>query len=96
MKDKFNSNLHAVMREFGLSEQEVFKRTKARMNVDARQMLFLMCRNDGIPLNYIQKYFFSVGGLDIAHSTIIHGARRARNVLSNDRYLRELISNESE
>lgn len=94
MKDKFKSNLHAVMREFGLSQQEVFKRTKQRMNVDARQMLFLMCRIDGIPLNYIQKYFGD-NGLEIAHSTIIHGARRARNVLASDQYLRELISDDA-
>lgn len=94
MNEKFQSNLHAVMREFGLSEEEVFERTKRRMNVDARQVLFLMCRNDKIPLNYIQKYSFNKG-LHLSHSTIIHGARRAKNVFSNDPYIRDLIGDES-
>lgn len=94
MKNKFKSNLESVLKQFGLTEPELFRRTKQRLNVDARQVLFLMCRRDGIPICYIQDYLEQMG-YNVTHSTIIHGINRAESTISCDRTIRKMIENES-
>ena len=90
MKDKFKYHLDSVLREYGITEQELFARTKRRISVDARQALFLLCRRDDLPISYIQQYFKN-NGLEVSHSTIIHGTRRMRLVLAEDETMKEFF-----
>jgi 2-iminoacetate synthase ThiH len=91
MNEKFKQNLSAVMEQFGLTEDELLERTKRRINVDARQVLFLMCVRDEIPLNYIQR-FLKKKGFELSRSTILHGVHRAEMVLMENREIHRFVN----
>ena len=88
--DKFDKFVRAVSLEFGISEDKIFKRTKQRLNVDARQALFYLCHKHNISTTYVQEYLKS-RGLEMNHSTIIHGRKHISERMKWDEYLKEFL-----
>jgi hypothetical protein len=88
--DQFKRFVSAISREFGIPEELIFERTKKRLTVDARQTLFYLCDKHDIPITYVQDYMKGLG-LDMAHSTIIHGKNITADRLQYDEYLKDFI-----
>jgi|TARA_R100000781_G_scaffold114533_1_gene85592 chromosomal replication initiation ATPase DnaA len=79
----FEKYATAVAKEFHLSEDEMFERTRTRECVDARFLLYYLCMERPIRTSYIQKYL-KERGLDICHSTILHGYKKAKELVESD------------
>jgi len=73
-----------------VAKNDLFTATKKQDIVDARQMLFWLCRDAGISVSYIQKYV-KHNGLSITHSTIIHGVNRMSTIMEADDYVNDLM-----
>jgi len=79
-----------VMSKTKVGKTDLFTATKKQDIVDARQMLFWLCRDAGISVSYIQKYV-KHNGLSITHSTIIHGVNRMSTIMESDDYVNDLM-----
>ena len=79
-----------VMSKTKVTKSDLFTATKKQDIVDARQMLFWLCRDAGISISYIQKYVIN-NGLSITHSTIIHGINRMSSMMDSDDYVNKLM-----
>jgi chromosomal replication initiation ATPase DnaA len=88
--EKLDKFVSAIRKEFGMTNDEIFRRTKKRANVDARQVLFYVCDKHHIPITYIQTYMRGKG-LDMMHSTIIHGRRAVEERMKWDEYLKDFV-----
>jgi chromosomal replication initiation ATPase DnaA len=90
-KEIFYRYVERVCRTFGVTKEMLFTKTKKRKIVDARQMLYLLCRNRKMRVTDIQEYM-GHNGYKINHSTIIHGANLMQNKAESDRdYKKTLI-----
>lgn len=82
-KEIFEKYATAVAKEFHLSTDEMFEGSRARECVDARHMLYYLCVERPIRTSYIQKYL-KENGLEVCHSTIIHGYKKAKVLVDSD------------
>tara|TARA_R110002012_G_scaffold16404_4_gene63414 strand:+ start:13381 stop:13680 length:300 start_codon:yes stop_codon:yes gene_type:complete len=89
-KEIFDNYANAVADKFHLNLGDMFTNSRKREIVEARQMLYFLCRERPIRLNYIQR-FMEENGLPISHSTILHGIRRAKEFVSNDDDYKNII-----
>lgn len=92
MKEEiFNRYVDKVCEAFAITKEMIFTKTKKRRIVDARQMLYLLCRNRRIRVIDIQEYM-ECNGYNINHSSIIHGATLMQEKANSDRdYKKTLI-----
>tara|TARA_R110002020_G_scaffold137295_1_gene306222 strand:- start:1870 stop:2166 length:297 start_codon:yes stop_codon:yes gene_type:complete len=89
-KEIFNKYVEAVAKKFGITEEELFTNTKKRETVDARQIVYWLCADRNMSIGYIQNYL-STKGFGVSHSTIIHGKRRANNLIEEDIDLSRIV-----
>ena len=85
--DKYASE---VCRVFQLSSDKMFSKVREKHVVEARQMLFYLCYTRPIGLNMIQR-FTSEKGLDISHTSILHGIRSMQKKRSISRDYNSVI-----
>ena len=83
-KHIFDAYAEAVAKQFHLTLDQMFTKTKKRDIVDARQMLYYLCMERPIRISYIQR-FMEENGHDICHSTIIHGYKKAKALIDTDK-----------
>ena len=69
----------------------MFTKTKRREIVDARQMLYYLCMERPIRISYIQR-FMEEAGLSVCHSTIIHGYKKAKEMIDKDQDFKDVVS----
>jgi chromosomal replication initiation ATPase DnaA len=87
----FESYAGAICERFNItSPSQLFVKTKRRDIVDARHLLYYMCRNRPMRLRYIQQYMLD-GGYDISHSSIIHGIAQVDKLVKEDDDYKRLI-----
>jgi chromosomal replication initiation ATPase DnaA len=86
----FQNYVDKVSEVFGLSEKEMFTKTKKRDIVDARHLLYYLCYTRPMRLKYIQDYM-SEKGYHIKHSTIIHGINIVEEKIKEDRDYKKVI-----
>ena len=91
-KDIFDDYATAIAKQFHLTLDQMFTKTKKREIVDARQMLYYMCMERPIRISYIQR-FMKENGHEVAHSTIIHGYKKAKELIDNDNDFQQVVSN---
>jgi chromosomal replication initiation ATPase DnaA len=89
-KEIFNKYVEAVAKTFGITEEELFENTKKRETVDARQIIYWLCSDRNMSVGYIQNYLLGKG-FGVSHSTIIHGKRRANNLIEEDIDLSRMV-----
>ncbi len=82
-KEIFNNYANTIAKEFHLSLDEMFARSKKRDIVDARQMLYYLCMERPMRLSYIRS-FLAEHGYYIGHSTIMHGYKQAKKLIDSD------------
>jgi len=80
----FNQYAKEVGKVFNISNEDIFKKTKQRISVDARHLLYYVCSKRPMRITYIQKYM-KENGYDINHSSIIHGINQVKERVSEDR-----------
>ena len=86
MKKKiFDSYAEAVAKHFSLSPHELFRKTKKRDIVDARQMLYFLCMERPMRISSIVR-FLNEYGYDVGYSTIYNGYNRAIKNLEDEDY----------
>ena len=87
-KDIFDAYASAIADQFHLSLDQMFTKTKRRDIVDARQMLYYLCMERPIRISYIQR-FLEEHGHTTTHSTIIHGYKKAKELIESDQDFQE-------
>lgn len=91
-REIFNKYVKSIINRFGITEEELFSKTKKRELVDARQMLYYLCTERSMTIGYIQSYLKDKG-YKVSHSTIIHGTNRAKELVDGDTDLATMITN---
>ena len=79
-----------VAKEFHLELDSLFKKSKQRNLVDARQILYLLCVDRPIRLSFIKSYLDD-HGYDVPHSTIKHGYKKAKELVEADPDYQHLV-----
>jgi chromosomal replication initiator protein len=90
-KHIFDAYAVAIAEQFHLTMDQMFDKTKKREIVDARQMLYYMCMERPIRISYIQR-FMEEQGHPISHSTIIHGYKKAKEMIDNDKDFEDVVN----
>jgi chromosomal replication initiation ATPase DnaA len=90
-KHIFDAYAEAVAKQFHLTLDQMFTKTKRREIVDARQMLYYLCMERPIRISYIQR-FMEENGHTLSHSTIIHGYKQAKDLIGKDKDFKEIVS----
>jgi len=79
----FNKLATEVAEVFGVNEEDIFKKSKERTGVDARYLLYYLCKVNKMKLTYIQNYM-NDRGYSIPHSTIHHGIKDISKKVDED------------
>tara|TARA_R110000744_G_scaffold25918_1_gene63988 strand:+ start:240 stop:581 length:342 start_codon:yes stop_codon:yes gene_type:complete len=82
-KPIFNAYADAIAKQFHFSLQDMFNQKNKGEFIDARQMLYYLCKERPMRLSYIQK-FLAESGYHIGHSTILSGYERAKKLVDTD------------
>lgn len=90
-KDIFDAYATAIAKQFHLTLDQMFNKTKRREIVDARQMLYYLCMERPIRISYIQR-FMEDQGHSVAHSTIIHGYKKAKELIDKDKDFQDVVT----
>ena len=84
----FNMYVTKVIERFRITRDQLFTKSKKREFVDARFLLYYLCKKRGMRICYIQEYM-EMNNYKIDHPTIIHGIREmTKRVNEDDDYLR--------
>lgn len=87
-QEAFKEYTKKVSNLFSISEKDVFTKTKRRVVVDARHLLYYLCFQRRMQIKYIQRYM-SEQGYEIGHSSIIYGKDQvAQKVEDDEDYLK--------
>jgi len=87
---KFNSLASDVAKAFGTDKEVLFLRSKQPHIVHPRQVLWLTAKKNGMRLCLIEN-FTKENGLDVCHSTIIRGIRKAEELVDSDLRVYDLV-----
>jgi len=79
----FNQYAAKVAKLYGISEDEMFSPDKSKSVVDARYMLMLLCKRRPMRVMVI-KAMFEKRGLEMHHSTVVHGIKVAEGMKKKD------------
>jgi|TARA_R100000988_G_scaffold98974_2_gene67554 chromosomal replication initiation ATPase DnaA len=82
-KDIFNKYSEAVAKQFHLTLDEMFSKTKRQDIVEARQILYYLCKERPIRFSFIQR-FLEENGYKVGHSSIMHGYNQAKKMIEED------------
>tara|TARA_R110001583_G_scaffold144185_14_gene296232 strand:+ start:450 stop:746 length:297 start_codon:yes stop_codon:yes gene_type:complete len=80
----------AVAKKFHLEIDSLFEKSKRRNQVDARQVLYLLCMERPIRLTLIKEYL-AEHGYDVPMSTISHGYERAKEMVEADQDFAQVV-----
>ena len=89
-KEIFDKYSKAVAKQFNLTLDEMFSKTKRQDIVEARQILYYLCKERSIQFSYIQR-FLEESDYKIRHSTIMHGYNQAKKLIENDPDYKDFI-----
>ena len=65
-KEIFDSYAESIAKQFHLSLDQMFDKSKRRDIVDARQMLYYLCMQRPIRISYIQRFMLQIQQLYMA------------------------------
>lgn len=89
-KDIFNYFTDSVLRLFGLTQEELCKKTREKEYVDARFVLWYLC-STRMEVVYIQKFTAELG-FECEHTTILHGIKRVTKKMQEDADMKLIIN----
>jgi len=90
-KDIFDDYVTKVTGHYDIPKDRLFAKDKSREVVDARHMLYYLCKERPMSPTYIKQYMAD-NGYEIALSSITHGVKRIEKEATNDPDYITLIS----
>jgi len=92
MKHKrFDEYVKKIAKAFKMPKKKLFDDIGEREVVDARQILYFVCFENGFQLVNIQRLMTSKGYEVKYHTTISHGIKRIREKIKKDADYKQLI-----
>ena len=82
-RDIFETYVDRVTSRFDIPRERLFTKDKARDVVDARHMLYYLCKDRPMTNTYIKRYM-TENGYDIDLPSIAHGLKRVEEHIAND------------
>ena len=82
-RDIFEDYADRVSARFGVPRERLFAKDKSRDVVDARHMLYYLCKDRPMTNTYIKRYM-TENGYDIDLPSIAHGLKRVEEHIAND------------
>lgn len=89
-KEIFKEYAERISSAFGIDKELLFTKTKKREVVDARFLLYYMCKERPMKLIYIQEYMCAMG-YEITHSTIVYGVSQVVKKMNSDPDYRKIV-----
>ena len=89
-KEIFDKYAYAIEKQFHLTLDQMMEKTRRRDCVDARPMLYYLCMERPIRLSYIQT-FMEQNDCPVQHSTILHGYKKAKELIDNDKDYQQIV-----
>ena len=89
-KEIFKEYADRISSAFEIEKEMIFTKTKKRDVVDARFLLYYMCKERPMKLIYIQDYMCSMG-YNITHSTILYGISQVAKRIQSDSDYRRVV-----
>ncbi len=89
--DIFDAYVDAICENFQMSKRELFKKTKQRAIVTARQALYYVCMKRNMRIVEIQT-MMKKHGLNFPHTTILHGFRAMSERMEHDQDYQSIIN----
>lgn len=89
-KEIFKEYADRISSAFGIDKELLFTKTKRREVVDARFLLYYMCKERPMKLIYIQDYMGTMG-YEITHSTILYGVSQVAKKINSDPDYRRIV-----
>ena len=87
----FNDYVTEVANLYNIEEEKIFEKSKERVIVDARHLLYYLCYYRPMKLKYIQDYM-GQRGYEIGHSSIIHGIQSVHKAMAQDDDYQKVIN----
>lgn len=82
-RDIFESYVDRVSTRFDIPRERLFAKDKSRDVVDARHMLYYLCKQRPMSPSAIQQYL-SENGYDVAVTSVTHGVKKVEKLLAED------------
>lgn len=79
----FNRYAEEICDLFGITEEQLFEKSKVQNLVDARHLLYYLCNEEQMRIRYIQEYM-ERRGYNIGHSNIIYGIHSTKKKVEED------------
>lgn len=89
-REIFKEYAEKISSAFGIEKEMLFTKTKKKEVVDARFLLYYMCKERPMKLIYIQDYM-GMMGYEITHSTILYGVSQVAKRMQSDGDYRKLV-----
>jgi len=82
-RDIFENYVERVSSRFDIPRDRLFAKDKSREVVDARHMLYYLCKERPMTATYIKQYM-NENGYDIAVTSITHGVKKVEKLIAED------------
>ena len=82
-REIFEQYADRVSARFGVPRERLFAKDKSRTVVDARHMLYYLCKERPMTNTYIKEYM-KENGYEIDLPSIAHGLKRVEEHIAND------------
>ena len=87
----FNDYAEKIIDLYKIPREEMFSKIKRMEVVDARQMVYYLCKKRNMSLTLIKKYMGD-NGYDIGISSIRHGIRAMEDRIASDSDYKQIIN----
>jgi chromosomal replication initiation ATPase DnaA len=94
-KEIFNQYSEAVAKQFHLTLDEMFSKTKRQDIVEARQILYYLCKERNTRFSEIKR-FLEEKGYKVGHSNIDYGYKQAKRLIESDPDYKNFIDKATE
>tara|TARA_Y100001978_G_C23416711_1_gene301805 strand:+ start:310 stop:609 length:300 start_codon:yes stop_codon:yes gene_type:complete len=88
----FNNYARDIAEIFSIDVEDLFVKNKTRDIVDARQLLYYVCKKRPMPVVYIQE-FMKKNGYDTPHTSILYGIKMATKKSKSDQDYKTAMKN---
>jgi chromosomal replication initiation ATPase DnaA len=86
----FKHYVTAILKLYRIDKDELFEKTKDQERVDARHLLYYLCKARPMSISTIVEYL-KEEGFSVEHSTVIHGIKQMQKRMAEDRdYVRQV------
>lgn len=90
-KELFQSILSQILKKYEVSKEEFYEQTKMPDIVNARYLLFYVCKMNGLSVSRIER-LLKDDGFDMTYATIFRGIKAMEKRIIEDNDYKQIIS----